>query len=82
MPRGVPSIDTAALPWAGPVAVYHVTDLPENENDAVARARCSTAYERPCAPAFVTLRHVYEIAEPSSSTSVGVANPCVVVGAG
>ena len=34
-----------------------VTDPPANANEAVAPARCSTAYEPPFAPAFEAVRH-------------------------
>ena len=82
MPFATPSIETAALPRFGPTAVNQVTDPPANANEAVAPARCSTAYEPPFAPAFETVRQAYEIAGLSSSTSVGVPNPCVTVETG
>jgi hypothetical protein len=58
VPRDVPSIETAALPWDGPLAVYQVTEDPAKSNEAVPPARCSTAYDPPRARAFDAFRHV------------------------
>src|SRR4029453_10110054 len=82
VPFAPPSIRTLALPRFGPTAVNQVTDPPAKANEAVAPARCSTAYEPPFAPAFEAVRQAEEMAGLPSSTPGGVPKPCVTVEAG